>query len=591
MSRPRLKKTLLICSATALALALVLCGLNVLFPQRQTLYVVSGLDRPVVVEVAPFGSVQVRSGSVQKFILPTGRHQAVLRGAVNGTVDFRIPGGLLGRWSSHALDVLNVAGSALLASEQSDPPTGRPEYARAEARLQFHYGQPFVHWAHVDYPFVEFPESVLRDSRSGGSIHKTRVDFYRRPVPELIHSCLERKSYSQGAKLAEWWLRWHPEETPLLPVFFYAAKMANTEKQALAFLREGTKRRPVEVVWHQFYQEICRDVLPAVVAEYDACLKTEPDDSALLYLRGRLCGKNAEALPYFERAAARDAGNAFALFAAGSARLSAGDWEGGRPWLAAACRLRPEDGSFQAAFFETRLALGEFPSLVKDLQASPVQDPMHVGQTLCMCDVLLAQDRQDEGEKFVASYEKWTASRFGQPGRYAAEDVRRHWLYAIGDFAALEQAAVSQQTPSARLERFQALLELGRVADATTLFPLHDPAMTDPFHFLIVSLAWAEAGNAEMAAAWRKRAVELFRGGLGEGRLAAQMLERHQPVPLGEAMEVALAPKPKALLLAALSQPFPQQSPGYAPAIRRLNVGRLFPCHLLNRLAAKLPEK
>jgi hypothetical protein len=67
------------------------------------------------------------------------------------------------------------------------------------------------------------------------------------------------------------------------------------------------------------------------------------------------------------------------------------------------------------------------------------------------------------------------------------------------------------------------------------------------------------------------------------------MLERHQPVPLAEVMDLALPAKPKAVLLAALGQSFPQQSPGYLAALRQANVDPAFPFHLLNRGAARLP--
>jgi hypothetical protein len=142
-----------------------------------------------------------------------------------------------------------------------------------------------------------------------------------------------------------------------------------------------------------------------------------------------------------------------------------------------------------------------------------------------------------------------------------------------------------------RTARFRALLELGRVAEAVALFPIDGSPAEDPFHFLTVSLAWQGAGDATQAAQWRRRAVDLASQGDAEYRLAAQLLERGQPVPLNEVLNLSLNPKYKAILMLALAQQFPQQSRDFTAFIKKLNVERSFPFHLINRLVDRLPTE
>lgn len=575
--------------STAAVVALVTAlGSNYYIANDRELHVINGYEQPITVEVPRHGSVVVPRAGHETLRLAEGRHRATIKGAVNQTVDFTLQSGFWARWFKTPVYVLNPGGQAILIWEQTG--YSKDKAGEGQYTCQLHYGQPFVAFADVDYPFAEFPHSIKVDSRTSSTVFKTRVDHYRGRVDELIYSFLQRKDHVETLRLTEWHLRRHPEDTRWLPVYAYVARASNRAGQARDFLAAGVKRRPVEIAWHRIHQEMRLEELPAVVAEYEALLQAEPTNSALLYLRGRLAGKVSETRRYAERAVAADTNNAYAHYLLGSMRGSVGDWAVARDAFAAACAQAPEEEQFQQSFFETRLALAEFAPLDKELRAALVKEPLDLGIHQKLCHLCLVQDERAKADTLLADYEKQLLAKYPGQSRSVVDELRRFVLYAAGDFAGLEKATAQDRSPAGRATRFQALIETGQAAEAAKLFPLNDPEINEPFHFLTVSLAWRDAGRVEEATAWRRRALELCGQGRAEYRLMAELLDRRQPVPLAEALDVSLPPQPKAIFLLALAQEFPQQSAGYADALRKLNVHRLYPFHLLNRLAGKLPS-
>src|SRR5439155_19762241 len=111
-------------------------------------------------------------------------------------------------------------------------------------------------------------------------------------------------------------------------------------------------------------------------------------------------------------------------------------------------------------------------------------------------------------EQVVAGYER-AAARAGRTAIEAGAFVRRHYLYAMGDFAGLERLARTDRSAAARNALFYALIEQGRVAEAVQIHPWEEPGLADPFHPLAVSLAWGLAGDVAHASAWRSYSMRL----------------------------------------------------------------------------------
>jgi len=568
--------------AAAVVLAL-LFGSNFYIAQHRTLYVVSGLNQRVDVEIKGAGSLSLNKPGMWTMTVPEGRHQATLSGGLTQTAEFTLESDFFGRWFDKPAFILNAGGTAvLMVSHTVYSATPDPN---AEMPFELYFGEPFLSLHNVDYHFVEFPDSLRLDRRTG-EVSKSRVDLFRHSIEDLFFSLVRNGKLDRALPLAEWHLRLHPEATAILPAYVALAKAGQRDRQADALLAEAVKRRPIEIPWHRAYQErhMSAREMPALIREYEALLAAEPANSALLYLRGRLCSKTGDCMALFERAIAADPKNAHAHFALAYDQSSAGDWAAARAHLATAVELRPEEQQFQEAWYEVRLALQEGPVLEAELRQQLEKKPLSIDLNFKLCEVLLSQGRDETARKLGGDYEREALRRFPREGASYTRAFRQELLYALGDFAGLEKLLAGVKGEESQFDKFKALLESGKLPEAEALYPLNSKDLTDPFHFLAFSIAWSQAGDSVKGVLCRDKCVWLLRQGTLREQALASLLERARPVTRADVSEITLDSAHKAIVLTALGQRFPEQRAEMFAAARRLNVRRVYPYHLLNRV-------
>ncbi len=556
-------------------------GSNLYIARHQTLYLVSGLPKPVSVEIAGHQKETIRAGGTSSIELPEGNYRATLGGAVDEQVDIQIKSTFWGRWFKKPVFILNAGGSAILLFENttySSNPVG------GGGSFSFYFGKPFLVLPDVDYPFQDFPSSITVDSGSS-SVQKTRVALFE-GSPEGAFLALIGKSRNQDAfPLAEWWLSSHRDDVDFLSYYTHFSKLAHREPACREFLAEGAKRRPVEIAWHRTYQELRSygDEAAPLIAEYDSFLKDDPDNSALLYLRGRLCTSTRESTPLYEKAIDRDAKNAFAHFALGMNLLSLGDSTKASPHLTEAVRLQPANAQFQQVMFDSQLAEKKYAEAETSLRAMRIKSPTEYYPALHLGQLFVLQNKSNELENLTASYRRDLRAADEDQADDTMTDLNTLLFYAAGrfeDMQKLSRPSGSRPAPG----NFQALVELGRLQEAAAA--LQAPRAT-PFDLLALSVAWKQAGNDTQAYSCRDHAIQLLAKGRIEHMAMAEILQRTQAVPLDEIMDLSLSPGEKALLLTALAQRFPQGNAELLAAARRLNFMPQFPFHLINRVTAR----
>jgi tetratricopeptide (TPR) repeat protein len=569
--------------AVAVVVALIAAfGSNYYVSRNRTLHLVSGLDQTVTVEVAGHGSVTLNQPGRRELRLPEGAYRATVLGAVTQAVDFVISSGFFDRWFKQPVWVLNAGGSALLLVENtvySASPTERG------GSYQFHFGKPFLFVPQVDYPFAPFPEQIRVDSHSK-QVGKSRIDlFLPGPAPAFYGLAADGRT-AEALQLAEWALRRNPEDTTLLLPYLGVAQASQREAQARTLLTEAVQRRPIEIQWHRAYQEQRSNgkELPALLEEYDALLKADPENSALLYLRGRLCTSKREAIPLYERAIERNPTNAFAHFALGMSYASTADWSRARGPLNRAVELMPDEDQFQEGRFEACLALGDFSTLEKELRAELQKEPTHYAAALHLGQVLLAQNQREAADAVVADYARQARAALQQAAEEVVASLHTRLAYAAGDLETVLTNATKLNAEVAQFYRVRVLAESGRAKEAAQLLDAAKEGLPDPFEVLAFSLACARAGETALAETWRTKALRELAEGRADSAAAAQMLERAQPAPLAEALDLSLAARHKAILLVALAERSPTESAALRAAARQLNVTREFPYHLVNQL-------
>jgi tetratricopeptide (TPR) repeat protein len=563
-------------------IVLVLVGslvANVYTKHHRTLFVVSGFKEPAKVEIRGQPPVTVRSGPVE-VTLPEGRHHATITGPVRQEIDFEIRSDFFGRWFGHPAWVLNVGGSAILVLDETvyskNPRPGGS---------QFYYRQPFISFGKVSHPFRDLPQTIRMKS------HEERVLTHLGVLPaetesfNVFYHYLEQRQTNEALRLAEWRLRLAPDDASLLRGYIQTAAAIDLVRLQ-KFLRAGITNRPVAIEWHRMFQSLSGEPRrgESMTALYDSMLAAEPGNSALIYLRGRLCTNQHESTQWFERARQADQRNPYPYFALAYNHTCHGEFPAARSLLAKAVELSPESADFNEMFFRVRMALGEFTQLENELRTTLRRKPGDIKAALDLMTVLSAQSKRSEAESAVLLY----AKNLPAPSRQFLTDLLRyHMWYVFGDFATMAKATERDRTPAGRMALFSASIEQGRVAEATRIFPLNAPNIYDPYHFLAVSLAWRLAGDIELARAWREEAIQRLKKGEPEEARAAALLQQAAPPTNADLEDLALPPKSQAILLAVLATLHPNHAAALNASARKMNVDRDYPYHLVQRATAR----
>jgi tetratricopeptide (TPR) repeat protein len=263
---------------------------------------------------------------------------------------------------------------------------------------------------------------------------------------------------------------------------------------------------------------------------------------------------------------------------------SVGNWSDALLHLAEAVRLRPAELQFQEAFFNSQLALKKFDEAEAFLRANPAKDTANFLAAHKLGLLFALQGRTEDLNKLIASYRREVQSSDGTRAALAVAEFQASFLYAAGDFDALEKLLRNLKRVSP--ERFYALVELGRLPEAAEMIKAPHDSPPNIVNILSLCAAWKNAGNEVEAAACRDQAVQVLARGRIDEMLAAQFLKRDQPTPLDEIMDLPILPSEKALLLVVQAQRFPKNNAPLLAAARKLNALPQFPYHLLNRLTA-----
>ena len=558
---------------------LVLCA-DFFASQNQTVYVVSNLIAPVTVDIQGNQKLQVSSKERQIVKLSEGKHHVVVTGALKQEFDLEIKSTFLTRMVNPPVHIINVGGSALLLWESTvysaNPGKGSGDYS-------FHFGRNFETFESIDYPFKAFPTSITLDKHKKTAT-KTRVDVLNVPPSQVFLGMAGNGNWFQAMKLAEWHIRLHPDDSLMLSYYIASANKAKHETKSRAFLKEMCAARPIQVQIHRAYQETraTPQDCAAMIAEYDKLLATDPNNTALLYLRGRITDSMRESKKYFAQALQSDPNNAYAAYATAHVKILEGDWAAAAGLLKRAEEIAPGQPEFTAMSYVARLATGDFTALESELRATLANNIGDSDSSTKLCEVLIAQNRTPEALTICKDYDK----RFGRKKEYTLGNQRLQAavLYSAGDFEGLDKLTLLERGDSMKYQRFIALAAKKRLADAEKLLPLDAPDSNDPFHFLTMSAAFKQANDDERANAWRERGIELLAAGRPDMRRVAEILRSPEPPPLEEVIDKSLPNVHTAIVLAVLSQKASPHKQAYAARARLLMVERDYPYHLIEEV-------
>ena len=515
------------------------------------------------------------TGSIE---VAEGRYHVTVGGAALQEFDLDVRTDYWERWGGDPVWVINVRGAALLVAEsvtyRHNPP--RPTYV-----LRFGKSQEFL--PEVTHPFKDLPASL--QLKSGEQRVLTHLDFTREEPMAWIEKLVIENRPAEAIDLAEWAVQRSPDDDSMLEAFVGLARQHRMAERVETVLKAGLARRPVRIGWHRQYQNthLSHADEAWLTAEYDRMVQAEPENAALLYLRGRL-GPDGHA--WFERAHRADPQNPYACFALGYDHLALCDFATARPLLATAAQGLPGYEKFAALFWQCRVALGETAALETEARAEIAREPLRIRATERLIEGLAAQGRDADALKVVGEFARAAAKVPPSESAQFLALVRRYAFYATGDFAALEKDSLPDRSPAGRRALFQALIEEGRVTAAVKMQPLDSAKPEDAMHCLVVSVALRQAGDATAADAWLERGAQFMDESSRSETAFAGLVRSAAPPDVAAVAAIKTDSMAKAILLATLAAKHPAQRAELNAIARRLSYPRVYPYHLLQRLSA-----
>ena len=573
------KKGWLLAAVGVVALAMLL---NYFMASRQTLHVVNRLPDRVTVVIDGKGPGVTLGPNRETITVSEGEHQAQITrtdGSVE-TVDFEIANGFGQRYFGNNAFVLNVAGAAdflweqTVYSENPDPNAVEP--------YEIKFGQEFLVMRGIDYKFEEFPAQLQMES---SRVTKTRLSVVDAAPLNVMMSFPEGTPPGTLLDYAEHHLSLDHTNEFLLKFYFLIGLGQEQNDRCQAFLEAGLDRKPVAVEWHRTYQEMAEtaDDENRMIARYDKLLAENADDSALLYLRGRLAPGALESQQYIDRAIAADPQNPYPYLATSYHLVSKGRLDEAREALAKASELKPDDLQLAAALLDVRFALAEYSELEREQREALDADPLDLASQQTLLQVLVAEGRLPEAEEAHSAL----VEAAGEAGFEDDAPLPLQSLgilqYLTGDLKGwleTSQKADTDQTPNSGVA--VAPFELGHLDEAEQSL-VESAVVPKGYAALLLSLAWKQLGDDEKAESWWQSAIDTFAAGKLDENLIADTLRKGDQLQLDEVDDLSTQRPLKAVLLVALADRAPALRTALLERAETLNCLGPFPYQFLRR--------
>jgi Flp pilus assembly protein TadD len=583
---PGARRRRLTWAAVVVGLVAIPLLVNHYMASRQMLHVVNRLPGQVTVTIDGRGEGTVVGQGREAIPIVEGTHQAAIRrqDGAETTVDFEIQNSLWQRFTGDSVFVLNPGGAADLIWEEAVY-TATPD-PNAEGRYRIHFGEEFVVFRDVDYAFEEFPNQISTES---SRVVKSRVGVIGAPPAAVLSGFPKGTPPDELLRFVEHHLDVVPSDGSLMRIYYAMCVGTDQTGRCRDFLAKGISRKPVAIEWHRTYQETARSAAEteAMIAEYDRLLEEAPDNSALLYLRGRLATRASEEAAYFDRAIAADPENAYPLYAKGYNLTSKGQLAEAKERVAEACRLQPDHPDMADVLFEIRFGLGEYSDLEKELREALRSVPTNLDLQKRLLRVLVASGQAPAAADAHAAFSR----QLDRAVRPDAEALRLGSLMALqyytGDLESCLETVGKDRNPEQVKAAAAALrLELGRPDEAEDVLGVQGPFAG--YHALLLSLGWRLKGDEAKADAWRENAIEAFASEGREQALVAGLLRKGDRLDMSDVDDLTLPREVSAAVLVALAEAGPDCREQLLDRAEKLNHLGPFPHFLLKRAIAAM---
>ncbi len=532
--RPQWKRLRIVIAGIVFCLA-AFAVVNSLPSQNRTLHVLNGTSGPITVLV-DHQAVVVAAFGFHAIPMAEGAHEFRVTEPESLTMSgsFVMQSYWLVRMSCTPVFVLDPTSTAIVHWQEATYSSHADEGSLDE---RFLLGRSYHYFPDIDFAFVDLAANVRLNLK--GPTKRTRVSMLQGEPQDLAASITGFVSADEQVSYCERHLTLTPGDPEMLRSYQSHISRSQNYDRAYEFLKAGLDRRPIEIGWHRYFQSVSQrqDKVAEVVARYSKLADELPQDSAALYLRGRIDPNANVARSYFERSIAADAGNPFPLYAMCHLLRSRGQYQDAKVAAEQALLLEPDNKDMDKILFLVRLELGEYDVLNRELaiklEAKPLSYQLHLAQLMVLAQQQNLAELKAQQESFALRMkEKWPLDPYDL---VAGSD--RFVAYVEGRYERMLSLSQEFKDPQVRdMLVFESLIELGRW-DALDRSQFADQPTQRGYQALYLTLGWAQAGNAEKSQQWFDRAMSDFAKGDLETKLLVEAFAQSESAELLERLD------------------------------------------------------
>lgn len=349
----------------------------------------------------------INSQSTQTIELPMGKHKVQIKGTLLPVEPFAfeydIP--FAERVGDKKTLVLNPDGLAVLAI------TSIPYVADdtriiddPETTFEYKFGKNWYVLADVDWAFS--PEEDRIDMPEGQNItYKKQLSLIKMTSYE---ECLDVLVAIDGADsipaLVEQALRIHPESDE---AYYLLSVAQNYNKTAFNNeLKIQLTQRPMLIEWHRYYQDKVQQTDPQhnLPEEYQLLLDADPNNPALLYLRGRIESDPEKAQDFFLAAEKGDNCRGYGYNALAYEKLTQLEFLEAFKYAQMSIHSTDSLPRFVALYELSCLATKNYQPLLKSIRDQKLMDPQNADLVETELRYLHLLEKENEAAMVSASF-------------------------------------------------------------------------------------------------------------------------------------------------------------------------------------------
>lgn len=555
---------------------------------RRTVYIVNGSTVPLRVTIDGHPELEIDPVSKREVTLSEGSHHWKISHpeAAIAEGDFDIRTGFLERFSTSPMFVLDPARTVVTVWEEA------LYAADTKVRQELLVGETFYAFSHVDLKFKPFPNSV---KSSSDSATRTRVELILLEPDQVMGFVANDLTSNEQLGFCERHLQLTPRDEKLISDYGRYAVQASEYQRLHRFLRNGIRRRPLEIPWHRRYQSAALRVDRAeeMFVEYDVLLKQLPGNSAALYLRGRIEPHGPLAEEYFDQSIEADPSNPFPYYAKCHRQLSLARYTEAFESASKASALEPENQDMSNLLHRVRLALGQYDELEREQRQLISEEAIRPSAHFRLLGILAAQkrlsDMRQAHDEFILAVNNEVPM---DPYDFVITS-ERFVAYCNRDYQQMMDLTLKLKNPLQRSNMMlEALVSLGLNEELIHSDLMQRPPAQRGFIRIYVSLIHELRGNSSESRSWTKMALDDFRDGSPETQRIAKAIGDFENVNLIDDLNAIAMTSIERLLvnIAVAAQTRGETRQQLLHLSRRLNFSPGFPNHFVAQLIESLGE-